>query len=198
MNIGIDIDDTISNSFETYFEDSQIYDIETMKGTGKVKDLGKIPSDNIIETMYDWDDEATLKFWDKYFIKVLKYSTPRFFASEAIKKLKEEGNNIYIITARYEQDGINEGVKNLTVKWLKTNNIYYDELIMNADDKLEVSKKYNIDVFIDDSLKNCIEVSKGDIKVLHYAGLANFLVDTGAIPNVYSWQQIYDLLKKKD
>ncbi len=34
MNIGIDIDDTMSNSFEIMLADSQIYDIEEMKGTG--------------------------------------------------------------------------------------------------------------------------------------------------------------------
>ena len=40
MNIGVDIDDTISNSFEIIFGDSQIFDIEEMNGTGKVKNIG--------------------------------------------------------------------------------------------------------------------------------------------------------------
>ena len=36
MNIGVDIDDTISNSFEIIFGDSQIFDIEEMNGVFKI------------------------------------------------------------------------------------------------------------------------------------------------------------------
>lgn len=197
MNIGIDIDDTISNSFETYFPDSQIYDIEKMNGTGKVKDIGKIPSHKYIETMYEWDEKSTYEFWSIYFEKVLKEATVKDHAAEVIKKLKEDGNNIYIITARYEQEGI-DSVRRLTEEWLKNNNIVYDELIMDADNKLEVAQKYNIDVFIDDSLVNCKDVSKGNTKVLQYVGIGNVLTEDKDIQKVYSWPQIYNIIGKNN
>lgn len=102
MNIGIDIDDTMSNSFEIMLADSQIYDIEEMKGTGDIKNLGSIPTYDQIENMYKWEEEALKKFWYKHFERVLREATPKQYVAETIKKLKEEGNNIYIITARYE------------------------------------------------------------------------------------------------
>ena len=197
MNIGIDIDDTISNSFETYFSDSQIYDIEKMNGTGEVKNIGKISSHKYVETMYDWDDEATNEFWNIYFEKVLKEATPKDHAAEVINKLKEEGNNIYIITARYEQEGI-DSVRKLTEKWLENNYIVYDELIMDANNKLAVAKKYGLDVFIDDSLENCKDVSKGNAKVLQYVGIGNVLTEDKDIQKVYSWPQIYSIIGKNN
>ena len=91
MNIGIDIDDTMSNSFEIMLADSQIYDIEEMKGTGDIKNLGSIPTYDQIENMYKWEEEALKKFWYKHFERVLREATPKQYVAETIKKLKEEG-----------------------------------------------------------------------------------------------------------
>lgn len=103
MNIGIDIDDTMSNSFEIMLADSQIYDIEEMKGTGDIKNLGSIPTYDQIENMYKWEEEALKKFWYKHFERVLREATQTIVA-ETIKKIKEWRKQHYIITARYEQD----------------------------------------------------------------------------------------------
>ena len=87
MNIGIDIDDTMSNSFEIMLADSQIYDIEEMKGTGDIKNLGSIPTYDQIENMYKWEEEALKKFWYKHFERVLREATPKQYVAETIKKL---------------------------------------------------------------------------------------------------------------
>ena len=66
MNIGIDIDDTISNSFESVFTSAQKFDIE-LGNSGDPKQYGKIPNHNYIETMYShWTSEQTNLFWQKY------------------------------------------------------------------------------------------------------------------------------------
>ena len=96
MNIGVDIDDTISNSFEIIFGDSQIFDIEEMHGTGKVKNIGNIPNHYYIENMYDWDEKSIEKFWYKYFKKVLVEATPKPYVAEILKKLKDEGFEVHI------------------------------------------------------------------------------------------------------
>ena len=46
MKIGIDIDDTISNSFESVFAESQKFDIEELGNNGEVKQYGR-PNDLI-------------------------------------------------------------------------------------------------------------------------------------------------------
>ncbi len=101
--------------------------------------------------MYKWEEEALKKNFGINTLKeFLREATPKQYVAETIKKLKEEeGNNIYIITARYEQDGI-ESVEGLTEEWLKKNKIEYDRLLINSSDKLKIAREYNIDVFIDD------------------------------------------------
>ena len=195
MNIGIDIDDTISNSFETYFGDSQVFDIEEMKGNGQVNNIGNIGCHEYVENMYNWDNNSVNRFWDKYFEKTLREATVKSYAPEIIKKLKNENNKIYLITARYEMESI-DSVKGLTEEWLRRNNIVYDELVMEAKDKLKVAKEYNLDLFIDDSLKNCKDVSKGNIKTLLYTGIGNLTIDSGNIQKVYSWPQVYNVICK--
>ena len=178
MNIGIDIDDTMSNSFEIMLADSQIYDIEEMKGTGDIKNLGSIPTYDQIENMYKWEEEALKKFWYKHFERVLREATPKQYVAETIKKLKEEGNNIYIITARYEQDGI-ESVEGL-----------------NSSDKLKIAREYNIDVFIDDCFKFCKEINDAGIKSYMFVGTTNNNIETGEVEKVYSWPQVYFKIKE--
>ena len=84
MNIGIDIDDTMSNSFEIMLADSQIYDIEEMKGTGDIKNLGSIPTYDQIENMYKWEEEALKKFWYKHFER----GNSKTICSRNYKKIK--------------------------------------------------------------------------------------------------------------
>ena len=43
-------------------------------------------------------------------------------------------------------------------------NSKYDKLIINSHNKLEIAKQEYIDIFIDDSIRNCEMVSSGDIK----------------------------------
>ena len=117
------------------------------------------------------------------------------FVLELFKKLKEEGNNIYIITARYEQDGI-ESVEGLTEEWLKKNKIEYDRLLINSSDKLKIAREYNIDVFIDDCFKFCKEINDAGIKSYMFVGTTNNNIETGEVEKVYSWPQVYFKIKE--
>lgn len=135
------------------------------------------------------------KFWYKHFERVLREATPKQYVAETIKKLKEEGNNIYIITARYEQDGI-ESVEGLTEEWLKKNKIEYDRLLINSSDKLKIAREYNIDVFIDDCFKFCKEINDAGIKSYMFVGTTNNNIETGEVEKVYSWPQVYFKIKE--
>ena len=141
MNIGIDVDDTISNSFETIFADSQKFDIE-LGNSGEPKQYGKISDHNQIETLYShWTNEQIELFWKKYFIKVLTVARPKDCVAEVLKNLKEEGNNIIIITSRYEELEGSTEIEDYTRKWLDKNGIVYDKLVLGANDKLRQPKK---------------------------------------------------------
>ncbi len=196
MNIGIDIDDTLSNSFESIAADAQKFDIEELGNTGKVENYGKIKNHNYIETMYPhWTQEQVNLFWEKYFIKMITESAPKKYASEIVKRLKDEGNRIIIITSRYEFLN-NTLVMDYSKQWLDKNNIPYDKFIMNAQDKLQVAQKENVDLFIDDSIDHCSRMQDGKIKSLLFTSIMNQGVDVPKLERVYSWPQIYAKYKK--
>ena len=196
MNIGIDVDDTISNSFETIFADSQKFDIE-LGNSGEPKQYGKISDHNQIETLYShWTNEQIELFWKKYFIKVLTVARPKDSVAEVLEKLKEEGNNIIIITSRYEETEGSTEIEDYTRKWLNKNGIVYDKLVLGAKDKLKVAKENDIDLFIDDSIKHCRNVQSGNIRTILYTSICNQGVETPDLERAYSWVQIYDKYKK--
>ena len=118
----------------------------------------------------------------------MKELTPKTFAVETIKKLSED-NKIILITARWENSRNN--IARITRNWLKENNVVYDELVFDSQDKGEVAKKYNIDLFIDDSFKNCSDVSSKGIKTFIMDTRFNKAYDDEKIKRVYSWPHIY-------
>lgn len=197
MNIGIDIDDTLSNSFESVFADSQKFDIEELGNTGKVQKYGKIDNHNYIEKMYPhWTNNQIDLFWDKYFINMLTIATPKEYAAEIIQKLQNEGNRIIIITSRYEVVPGEKVVENYSKKWLDKNKIPYDELILDAQDKLKAAKEAGVQLFIDDSIQHCKRMQEGKIKTFLYTSIMNQEIEVPELERVYSWVQIYNKYQK--
>ena len=193
MKKAIDIDDTLADTYELIMNYAQEYTIDVLKREPIIKHES---CGNHFYTQYlhDWKEGEDFDFLNKYYESILKDVRPRTLAVKYLKKLQEEGNEIILITARWETD--NFDVRETTKTWVKENNIPCDKLIINAENKLVAAKKENIDVFIDDSIKNCKMVSDNGIKT--------YLMDTGVnrdwedekIERVYSWPHLYMKLKK--
>lgn len=149
---------------------------------------------------FNWTEEQENKFWNKYIIKYFKQYPPREFASEIIKKLKKEGNKIYIITARNEEGLPPEEYgksQEITKTWLNENNIEYDKLIFAPDsEKLEQCLKNNVEIMIEDSPTNIKNISE-KIPVIKYNCSYNENILGKNIITTYSWYQIYDIINKK-
>lgn len=187
MIIGIDIDDVISDTYEKLFNYAQKYTIEELKKPGKISNENS-KTHKYVKSMHEWNDKEEMKFWDEYYEEIMKEVTPKTFAVETIKKLSED-NKIILITARWENSRNN--IARITRNWLKENNVVYDELVFDSQDKGEVAKKYNIDLFIDDSFKNCSDVSSKGIKTFIMDTRFNKAYDDEKIKRVYSWPHIY-------
>ena len=117
------------------------------------------------------------------------------FASEVIKKLKQEGHEIYIITARGHDAYVSEKDKKksnkMLIKWLKSNKIKYDRLVFTGDDKLDYCLGNNIDVMIEDCPKNIRQISK-KIPIICMHADYNAKVRGKNIVRCHSWYEIYD------
>lgn len=193
MIIGIDIDDTITDTYAYMFPYSQKYTIE---------DLGK-NIENIdrncmthmyATTFHKWSEKEEKEFLDKYYEATLKNVKPKLFAIEVINQLKEEGHTILLITARFPSDKFD--VEKLTEKWLKDNRIDYDKLILNAQDKVKFAKDNQVDVFVDDSIENCKAMAEANIKTYMMDTIINLSDKNDKVKRVYSWPHLYQEISK--
>lgn len=189
ITIGIDLDDTISSSNEMFIKYAKLYNKE------------KKINFKIDETQWDldksfgWSDNNYKEFCKQYLRTLLNEAETKYNAVEKINKLKNEGYKIIIITSRNEKE-LND-MYAFTEKWLKNHNINYDKLIINSLQKEEECLKNKVNIFIDDNMKNCINVYKKlQIPVFLFDGLYNTNDKYSNIERVYSWDEIY--LKIKD
>ncbi len=188
MNIGIDIDNTITEVQNKLNKAAYDYAIKLGKNIEN--------ADNPLEDIKNNKDTYKKKFqfsYDelKYFLKniqeeITNKATPRENAVEVINRLKKEGHKIYIITARDSEFHDNPYL--LSKNWLDKNNIEYDQIIVNAREKGIVCKNENIDLFIDDQLNNCLDALKEGIKVIR---ISNEICNNKDIVDLNSWTQIY-------
>ena len=192
MNIGIDIDDTIANTYDVLFNYAQNY---TINDIGKeIKDVNR----NIITHMYctnfhNWNKKEDKEFLDKYYEKTVLKVQPKMYAVENIKRLKESGDKIYLITARFLSDKFD--VEKLTKDWLEKYGIPYDKLILNSQNKLIAAKENDIDIFVDDSIKNCTEMAHVGIKTYMMDTIINKNFENENIERVYSWPHLYQKIE---
>ena len=155
MNIGIDIDGVIADIEPYIFE----YGAKLLYDKGRTLDDIKRKEYETYE-IFKWDRDTEHEFWDNYMLEYYKNAPARAFASEVIRKLKEQGHNIYIITARgISEKDLYSYLKRITKEWLKRENIYYDEIFFEKDKK-KIIQEYNIDVMIEDYEKNIRNLEK--------------------------------------
>lgn len=188
MNIGIDIDDTISDTYNTMIPYAQKYTIEDLKRSGDINKKYETITHKYIQFMHGWNEKEDLGFWDKYYEEMVSAVKVKPFAREIMEKLHKD-NKIIIITARWEKE--NKTIQPITLKWLKDNKIPYDKIIFDSHDKLKIAKENDIDLFIDDSIKNCKDVSEGGIKTFIMDAMLNRTYSDEKITRVYSWPHIY-------
>lgn len=189
MRIGIDIDGVLTD-----IEKWQL-DYGSKFFSKYNKQIIKFDGYEISE-IFGVSDELDIAFWNEYIYEYATKEPARKFASEVIKKLKEEGNEIYIITARYltdrqTEDG--EKMRNTVTNWLKKQDIIYDKIIFSPEDKLEACIENNIELMIEDKVEN-IEKIATKLPVICFQAEYNKNCRGTNINRVYSWYGVYDLI----
>ena len=191
MRIGIDIDDTITYSSDTFLEYAKKYN--------KEKKIDFEINDNTLDVKlsYGWNDKNLKEFLSKYLTTVLENTDPKEDAIEIINRLKRDGNQIYFITARGYKE-IDGDMYEVTKKWLDKHKFKYDQLIINCKVKLEECIKNKIDVFIDDSYSHCKSIKEElNIPVYLFKTRYNIDIDDKSIKKVNNWFEIYECLEKE-
>lgn len=191
MRIGIDIDGVLTNLEQFVIDYISKYCVEN-----NIKYcIGKSNYDYC--KTFNIDKEIENDFWKDYLEYYGKNEKIRPFAAEVIQKLKEEGHDIYIITARWftnRDDEIGKRMREIVKNWLYENKVSYDKLIFSKasnEGKSEEIIEYKIDLMIEDNPNNINELSS-IIPVICYNAEYNKECIGEKITRCYSWYDIYN------
>lgn len=172
MRIGIDLDDTIFCTSEQY---------------------KKYQNDYLLKYNISVDE-----LWNKreYRVDFIKSNIETIFSDVRLKdnclkiinKLKNDGNEIYIITAR--NNDYCDDMYSFTKQSIDKFSIPYTKLILAEKCKLKSCLNNNIDIMIDDS-KYIYDELNEKIKIILFDDKEKYLNEEN---RVSSWNEIYDLL----
>lgn len=162
MNIAFDVDGVLTNieKFQLevgsrFFQKKYHKDIVNESGYG-------------IKEVFDCTDKQEIEFWTKKTFQYMKMVKPRTGAISTLKKLKEEGNNIFIISSRAMTSNDNilgYSMRKLIFLWLKENHIVYDDIIFcsienSAEEKMQACLEHGIHIMVEDKKENIDKISE--------------------------------------
>lgn len=178
MRIGIDIDDVITNTSEKIEEFVMKY-----KNSEKLKK-------HMTEIMKGNPSEPeVVEFCIENYLKVFKKVKIKENASKSIQNLLDNGNEIYLITARGENLKFFKGSEKVTLDFLKENNVKYNKIIFNAVNKAQLCIDNKVDLMIDDSVTHCEDVKNVGIRSIVFTSKVNKNIDT-SIDRVNDWLEL--------
>jgi len=135
MKIGLDLDDTLCKTKEM---------VEI-----KLKEYCEKNGLNIHD-VYSNDIEME-KFYDEKLEEIYRDVEVKKYAVDVVRRLKNKGNLIYIITARGVKFKADFDFYKITLEWLGSHNIEIDGIITSCygENKVEVCKREKIDIMIE-------------------------------------------------
>ena len=132
MIIGIDVDDTLVNSSESFDKVIEKYNVNFNK---KFKDT--------------WTEEERNFIFSNYLEETLKSAELKEDAKEVLNYLDSKGYKLIIITARGNKHC--KGIEEFTIDFFKKENIKISKFYFRQYKKSDLAKKLKIDLMIDDS-----------------------------------------------
>lgn len=181
MKIGIDIDDTITNTYQT------LLTIIAMKYGVNYKEL--INENLSYDEVSNKFDNFNKNIKDLFYI-MAKSVTLKENVKEIITMLKNEGHKIILITARNYDEYDNP--YEITLDYLNKKDIPFDELHINILEKGVFCKENNIDLFIDDNVNHCNKVKEQGVKTIQFD--TDFSDKVKDVLHVTNWNQIYEII----
>lgn len=189
VKIGIDIDGVITD------EDAFLLDYGIKfcfeKNLNCFVNLNNYESKKFV-----WDYNTLKGFRESYYDIYVNDEKPRRFASEIIRKLKDDGHSIYIITSRHLSTSNSVDGKEMRDKvkyWLDKNDIVYDDIYF-SNDKIVQIKDLNLDIMIEDSPVTIPSFSEF-VHIFCFDCRYNRDLDCYNMTRVFSWYDIYLKIK---
>ena len=132
MKIGIDIDDTLVSTSESFENVKNKYKLNFNK---KFKDK--------------WTDEERKFIFDNYLEEILLDAEIKDGAKETLNYLKNKGYELIVITARSSR--FCENIPNRTIEFLNKEQLGISKVYFSQNEKSDLAKQLELDLMIDDS-----------------------------------------------
>ena len=187
MNIGIDIDNTITDTTPILKEYCKKYNDTVVKRNLQMHEDG-FASYNL----YDWTPEENMDFCIKYLEKVVLQAQVKENAKEIIKKLKKEGHKIHIISSRAVP--MFKTPYETTEKFLREHEIVYDKLLVGKIEKKPSCIENKLYVLIEDDPQYVNEMSEF-MPVIILDTYYNKQCTGNNIIRAFDWEEVYSNIK---
>ena len=188
MKIGIDIDGVILDYEKVLKTYGDLYDFIELKKDGIIN-----RNEHYLRNRYNWTEEERMNFINKYFLKLSKQTSLIPGAKDVINMLKNEKNELIIISAR---GGMIKEMKDVAINKFEKEGLSFDKYYWKQEDKLDVAKKEKIDVMIDDSYDVCKKLSSNGIKTIYFREKnMKKLEENENLKEVSNWGEIYRYIK---
>lgn len=188
-----DLDDTLALTGKSILSYAEKYNIEYLKKHRNFYNKGLYRDYWYFALGYQWDDEDTISFLDKYYPRyLLNLEVVEPSISEILNDISKM-YEIYVITSRKEIS--DRKIYNLTLDWLNKNNLKVDGLYVDVKNKGEILNKIKPEYYIDDSFDNCKVAFKMGINSIMYTTPYNYNLKSGEIKKVNSWVEVLDIVK---
>lgn len=188
MKIGLDLDGVVLDTEKQFRNEAELYDILKLN-----RNSTKDQSAQWAQDRYKWADDEKNEFIEKYLIEGTKKSHIMPGAKEVIELLKKDGHELVVITARGHDIPV---MKKLAQEMLEKENITFDKYYWETPEKVETTKKENIDLMVEDSLSNCMKLSKENIKSIYLRDSNMKPANDKNIKECYIWGEVYRYIRE--
>ncbi len=188
MKIGIDLDGVVFNTEVLWSVYAELYDCIEFNRNSVLTKL-----EPRFQDRYDWTEEEQNEFLDKY-ADIAEFDMMPG-AKEVINRLKEEGHEFVVITARGAISNQKEGAS-IAVKKLENEGIKFDKYYWKQREKIDTCKLENVDVMIDDNYHICEAIKEAGIPVIYFnSSSRKHLEEKDGVKEVSNWGEAYRVIK---
>jgi len=190
MKIGIDIDNTITNTTETILIYAKLF------GEKNNLNITVNSREYFLEESLGWDKKSAEQFLKYHLTDIYKNVSPKPDAIEIIEHL-HQNHSIILITSRNERF---PAITETTQQWLLKHQVKFDKLVMNNTDdmhhfsKLNACLKNEIDLMIEDHHDLSLELCE-KIPVLMFDYPYNSHVIAENITRVKNWIEVGEIIR---
>lgn len=189
MKFGFDIDDTLINlrehAFHIYNEKlGQQVALDNFHALYKVE----------IHELFGMSDEAGSKMWNDTLEQIYYTNCPAYpDAVETLNKLKEQGHEIYYITARPAEH------RERTMRWLEEQGFPVDETQfycgMKDQAKVNIIRDLQLDYYFDDKPDVLNTLTEDTLQVFVKTQVYNQHL---TIPRLTNWSELKQIIEKNE